>query len=229
MSQTLETQPETGAGVNRTPIVMLLAASTISKLGNEVTNLAVLWFVLETTGSAAKTGIVGFFTLLPIVLALCFGGALVDRLGYRRLSIIADIASAITVAIIPLLHHTVGLPLWALLALVFLGALLDTTGNTARRSMIPELSRRAGMSIEWATSLFESSYGTVSLIGPVLAGVLVAAIGTTSALFVDAASFILFGRHHRSLNPGGARCASERAGISMKFATVCGSSLGHGC
>ena len=119
--QVLEAQPETKTGVDRTPILMLLAASTISSLGNQITNLAVLWFVLETTGSAARTGLVGFFTLLPVALALFFGGALVDRLGHRRMSIIADIASAVTVALIPTLHHTVGLPLWALLGFGTLG------------------------------------------------------------------------------------------------------------
>jgi MFS family permease len=191
MSQSLDVKPVPTAGLDRTPILLLLAASTISSLGNQITNLAVLWFVLDSTGSATRTGLVGFFTMLPIVLALFFGGALVDRFGHRRMSIIADMASAVTVALIPTLHHSVGLPLWALLALVFLGAILDTPGNTARRSMIPELASRAGMPIERATSLFESSHGTVSLLGPVLAGLLVAAIGTTSALFIDAATFII--------------------------------------
>jgi MFS family permease len=191
MAQAIEPNAAVSPGVDRTPILTMLAAATISRLGNEITNLAVLWFVLETTGSAARAGLVGFFTLFPIVIALFFGGALVDRFGYRRMSVIADIASAITVAMIPILHHTVGLPLWALLALVFLGAILDTPGHTARRAMLPDLARRANMPIERATSLLESSSAVVSLVGPILAGVLVAAVGTTSALFVDSATFVI--------------------------------------
>jgi hypothetical protein len=54
--------------------------------------------VLQTTGSATQTGITGFFTILPVVLAGFFGGALVDRIGYKPTSIVADLASGITVA-----------------------------------------------------------------------------------------------------------------------------------
>jgi len=70
-------------------------------VGNTFAALAIPWFVLQTTGSASKTGITGFFTILPVVLAGFLGGALVDRLGYKRSSILADVASCIPVALIP--------------------------------------------------------------------------------------------------------------------------------
>jgi MFS family permease len=211
MVQALEQKTGPSAVVDRTPILMLLAAGTISNLGNQITTLAVVWFVLETTGSAAQAGLTGFFTLFPIVLALFFGGVLVDRFGHRRMSIIADLASAVTVALIPILHHTVGLPLWALFVLVFLGAILDTPGNTARRAMLPDLARRADMPIERATSLLESTSGAVSLLGPVIAGVLVAAVGSTSAIFVNAATFVLSAIIIRRGVPAG-RVARDQAG-----------------
>jgi hypothetical protein len=50
-----------------------------------------------------------FVNFLPVVLAGFFGGVIVDRLGYRAMSIVADLASAAAVAAIPLLHATVGL------------------------------------------------------------------------------------------------------------------------
>src|SRR5262245_39851577 len=63
------------------------------------------------------------------------------------MSIVADLASAAAVAAIPLLHATVGLELWELLLLVFLGALLDAPGATARVSLFPDLVERAGVRI----------------------------------------------------------------------------------
>ena len=52
------------------------------------------WYVLVTTGSAALTGLAVFFNFVPAVLAAFFGGVIVDRLGFRTTSVVADLASA---------------------------------------------------------------------------------------------------------------------------------------
>src|SRR3954467_4666397 len=82
----------------RAALYILLTANSISTTGNQLTAVAVPWFVLQTTGSAAKTGVVGFFTFLPLVIASFFGGVLVDRVGFTRMSVIADLTSGVTVA-----------------------------------------------------------------------------------------------------------------------------------
>ncbi|HEX5808607.1 MAG TPA: MFS transporter, partial [Anaerolineales bacterium] len=133
---------------NSVPLYSLFVANAISLVGNVFTAIAVPWFVLQTTGSATQTGVTGFFTILPVVLAGFLGGTLIDRLGYKRTSIISDLASGVTTALIPLLYFTVGLEFWQLLALVFLGALLDTPGGTARAALLPELAEQARMPIE---------------------------------------------------------------------------------
>ncbi|MDQ3547406.1 MAG: MFS transporter, partial [Chloroflexota bacterium] len=109
----------------RVPIYTLLLASAISNVGNMLTMIALPWFVLETTGSAAMTGLVGFFVALPNFVAGIFGGTLVDRLGYKRVSIIADLVSGFGVLMVPLLYITTGIAFWQLLTFVFIGALLD--------------------------------------------------------------------------------------------------------
>src|SRR4030042_261602 len=129
---------------SRLPLLALLAANAVSMVGNMLATVAIPWFVLETSGSAAKTGLVGFFTILPVVLTGLLGGALIDRLGYRRTSILADLASGASVALIPLIHATLGLQFWHLIILVFLGALLDAPGGTARSALGPDLAARAG-------------------------------------------------------------------------------------
>lgn len=119
---------------NRTPILALFIASGVSMIGNVFAAISIPWFVLQTTGSASQTGITGFFTALPVAVAALLGGSLVDRLGYKRASIIADITSGVAIALIPLLYFSIGLQFWQLLALVFIGNLLDAPGNTARGS-----------------------------------------------------------------------------------------------
>jgi MFS family permease len=169
----------------------LFTANAISMVGNVLTMIAIPWFVLQTTGSAAQTGITGFFSVLPVVLAGLFGGALVDRLGYKPTSIVADLASGFTVALIPLFYLTVGLEFWQLMVLVFCGALLDTPGSTARSALVPELAESAGMPIERATSINHIVERTSRLVGAPLAGLLIAALSTANVLWLDALSFLV--------------------------------------
>jgi MFS family permease len=153
--------------------------------------LAIPWFVLETTGSAALTGVTAAVTVLPTILSGALGGVLVDRIGHRRTSVLADIASALSVAAIPLLHVTAGIAVWQLLVLVFLGALLDLPAGTARSSLVPEFAERAGMPLERANSMMSAIQQGGQLAGPLIAGALIATVGATAALWFDAATFVI--------------------------------------
>ncbi|MBI5950938.1 MAG: hypothetical protein HY865_04725 [Chloroflexi bacterium] len=68
MQRTLEKK------LNPIPIYALFVANAISLVGNVFSAIAIPWFVLQTTGSAARTGITGFFTILPVVLAAFWAG-----------------------------------------------------------------------------------------------------------------------------------------------------------
>ena len=110
----------------RTPLYALLGANAVSMAGNQITAIAIPWYVLATGGSAAQVGLVGFFTFLPTVISAFFGGGIIDRIGRKRISMLADLCSMVAVGLIPLLHSTIGLHFWQLLALVFAGALIVT-------------------------------------------------------------------------------------------------------
>jgi MFS family permease len=180
------TSPKT----DRRPLVALLTANAISLAGNQITTLAIPWYVLATGGSAAEVGLVGFFTILPAVIAGFFGGGIVDRVGRRRVSIVSDLASGLTVTLIPLMHETVGLHLWQLLILVFCGALLDAPGNNARQSIMPDLIASSGVSSEAANSAYQTVFRFAQLLGPIAGGLLIAAIGSTNVLWIDALTFL---------------------------------------
>ena len=173
------------------PFAALIGADAISLNGNALAQLAIPWFVLETTGSAARTGIVAAAGLLPLILANFFGGAVVDRLGHRRASIVADGASAVAVGLIPLLHAEGLLPFPILLLLVFLGALLDAPGRTARAALLPDAARLAGLRLERANALHEIVESGAQLSGPILAGAAIGWIGPDAVLWLDAASFAI--------------------------------------
>ncbi len=137
-------------GRNPSPRAGLRAAGreAISQIGNQLAGRAVPWFVLQTNGRATRTGLVAAAALLPTALGSFFRGAVVDRVGSRRMSIASDLLSEMSMAMVPLLYHTVGLGFLPLLALVFLGSLFDSPGNTARMALPPEVAEPAGMRVE---------------------------------------------------------------------------------
>ncbi len=173
----------------RGPLYALYAANLTSYVGDMMMFLAVPWFVLQTTGSVAQTGITAFFTTGSIAVAALLGSTVVDRLGFKRTSVVSDLASCVAVALIPLLYATVGLPFWALLALVFCAGLLTTPGATARSALVPDLAALASVRMERATALTDGISRLSRFIGAPLAGILIALTGTSSLLWIDAATF----------------------------------------
>ena len=161
----------------------------VSITGNMLTSLAVPWFVLETTGSASRTGITAAVTVIPVVLASFFGGALVDRMSYKGLSVISDVLSAVTVAAVPLLYLTTGLSFPMLLVLMFMGAILDVPGSTAREAMVPPLSRLTGIPIERINANFGMIRAASGLFAAPLAGLAIAWLGPINVLWFNAGTF----------------------------------------
>jgi MFS family permease len=181
----------TAATRRRAPLVGLLAANTVSLTGNMLTVIALPLYVLAETGSPAATGVTGAVATAPVVLGGAFGGVLVDRIGYRRASVLADLVSCLTIGVVPLLDRTLGLPFWGLLALVFASGLLDTPGQTARNALLPEAATAAGVPVERAVGLFQATDRAARLLGAPVAGLLVAALGALPVLAVDAVTFVV--------------------------------------
>lgn len=179
------------AGPRRGAVYAFFTANIISSVGSRLTLLAIPWFVLQTTGSIAQMGITAFFSTAPVIISAFLGSALVDRLGFKRASVVSDIVSGIAVGIIPLLADTVGLAFWLLLVLVFLGGLLKVPGQTARSSLLPDLAERAKLRLERANALADGINDLASFLGAPLAALLIIWIGTKHLLWLDAASFFI--------------------------------------
>ena len=84
---------------------------------------------------------------------------------------------------------TVGIELWQVMTLVFLGALFDAPGTTARRSLLPDLVALSGTRLERATGINSAIQRGSLLVGAPIAGLLVAGIGAINVLWLNAASF----------------------------------------
>ncbi|WP_328925940.1 MFS transporter [Streptomyces sp. NBC_00190] len=175
--------------MSRRPLTAVLAANTISIAGSSLTLIGVPWFVLQTTGSAARAGVVAFCATLPVIVAALAGGPVIDRIGRRRVSAASDLICALSVGAIPLLHHAGVLEFWMLCALMAVGGLVHTPGLTARAVLLPHLAEHAGTTVLRAASLYDAVSRGARMLGAAVAGVLIAAFGAETVLLLDAATF----------------------------------------
>src|SRR3954454_4183660 len=174
---------------SRTPLYGWLTAEAISLTGTRVSMIGLPFLVLTTTGSATQTGLVALFETLPMVVLKVLGGPMIDRAGARRVSIACDLGSLVVVGSIPALHLLDLLSFPLLLALVAVAGALRGPGDSAKHALVPAIAEHANVPMERVTGLAGTVERTSSMLGAALAGGLVAVVGATNALVVDAASF----------------------------------------
>ena len=175
----------------RSPLFALVAANTASQLGNVVAAVALPWFVLTTTDSPARAGVVAFAATLPLAIGAVVGAPVVDRIGVRRASVAADAGAAAAIAVIPVLHALGSLEFWHVVAFAFVASAFEAPGRAARRAMLPDIAERSLVSLERANSISTTSEHTGYIVGAPIAGLLIATVGAAGALWFDVASFVV--------------------------------------
>jgi MFS family permease len=179
--------------MRRRPFAGYLTAQAISVTGTRVSMIAIPWFVLTTTGSATRTGVVALAEMAPLVALQALSGPMTDRLGARRVAILCDLGSVVVVGAVPVAHATGVLSFPVLLGLVVLAGSLRGPGDAAKHAMLPVLVEQVGMPTERATGVTGAVERGASMVGAALAGGLVALVGAANALTVDAVSFLVSG------------------------------------
>ena len=170
-------------------ILALLSAEIISSLGSQMTFLALPWFVLTTTGSTTRMGVVLAAELLPMALLGIPSGVVVTRLGARRTMLVSDLCRVPLMASIPILYSAGLLSFGLLLVLVFMLGVFIAPYFSAQRLVLPELVGDDQTVLTQANAVVEAGSRLTILLGPITAGLLIAWIGATNVLYVDAASY----------------------------------------
>ncbi|MGA5542881.1 MFS transporter [Mycobacterium sp. NPDC051198] len=176
----------------RGPLLLILFAALMAGAGNGITIVAFPWLVLQRNGSALDASIVAMAGTLPLLVATLIAGAAVDYLGRRRVSMISDLLSALSVAAVPTLALTFGVDavnVAVLAALAGLGAFFDPAGMTARETMLPEAAGRAGWTLDHANSVYEAVFNLAYIVGPGIGGLLIATLGGINTMWVTAGAF----------------------------------------
>ncbi|MFI8338825.1 MFS transporter [Streptomyces sp. NPDC085639] len=174
-----------------TPLAALVAASGISSLGMAATLVAVPWFVLHSTGSGTRTGLVATAEVLGLLCSAVLAGPVVDRLPVRATSVGADLLTAAAISLIPLLHAWDALNLPVLIVLVFLVGAARGPSDTSKQLLLPAAMQRAGVTAERATGCVEGARRIGMMAGAPLAGLLIATAGPVRTLYADMAAMAL--------------------------------------
>jgi predicted MFS family arabinose efflux permease len=175
----------TGGG----PAVRRLSAGMLlSRTGDQLTTIALVWFVLDLTGSGAAVGLVLLCAGLPPVVTGPLLGRVLDRWPLRRVMVADNLARAALVAAIPTLHWLGRLDLPLLYGLTLAAGALVPATDVGVRVALPRLVDQA--ELERANVLVSVGDQASALVGPALGGLLVGLVGAPPVLLGDAASFL---------------------------------------
>jgi len=166
---------------------LVWGGQAISLLGDQFHQIALAWLILGLTGSGVALGLVLMAASIPRAILMLVGGALADRTAPRTMMLASDIARGLAVAVIAALVLTgrAELPHLIVMAVVF--GIADAFFLPAMQAIIPAIA--PGERLAPANALVQGTTQLMTLLGPVAAGVLVAAVGTGPAFVVDALSF----------------------------------------
>ena len=168
---------------------LLAIGSLISLIGDGFFYVALAWQVYELSNVPTALSLVGLAWTLPLVLFVVIGGVASDRYDRRRVMIGADILRAVTVGAIGVLSVTGLLELWHVIGLIAFVGIGDAFFNPASTAIVPDLLPEERL--PQANALNGALRPlTLRLIGPALAGFIVAAVGPGWAFVADGASFL---------------------------------------
>jgi MFS family permease len=144
--------------------------------------------VLDLTHSAAAVGVLGFWLYGPYALFGLIGGALADRYDRRRMLALTQSALALCAAALALVAYLHVDRVWVIDAIAALRGLILVFNNPSRQALIVQLVGRAELSN--AIALNSSLNNATRIVGPAIAGILIASVGVAACFALNALSFI---------------------------------------
>lgn len=166
-----------------------MAGQTVSNFGDGVAQVALILLVLDTTHSVAKLAWFAAARMIPLVVFLLVGGAIVDRVSRRVLLLVSDAVRALLTAALVVLILAGGLRFWELLVFAVVFGAFDAVFFPAISALTPEIVPQELLpAMNALRPLADNLAG--STLGPAVGGVLAAA-STSLAIGVDCATFVV--------------------------------------
>ncbi len=167
---------------------MYWLGQTISQIGSWMQTIGQAWLVLQLTHSAWQLGLVGALQALPVLLFTLFAGVFADRWPKRHVLLVIQMAELIQALLLWALIVTGSLQLWHLYALALLLGLMNSLGRPASQAFVVEMVGREDLPN--AVALYFSVSTLARIVGPGIAGVIIAASGVPMLFLLNALSFL---------------------------------------
>jgi MFS family permease len=167
---------------------LFFGGQLISLIGTWMQNMAQAWLVYRLTGSSVLLGAVGFSSMIPIFLLAPIGGIAADRWQRRRVVIATQTSAMLLAFALAVLTLTGTVRIWHIFVLSSLLGAVNAFDIPARQSFIVEMVGKADLMN--AIALNSSMFNASRVVGPAIAGVLVASIGEGWCFFANAVSYI---------------------------------------
>ncbi|MGA2622926.1 MAG: MFS transporter [Bacteroidota bacterium] len=168
---------------------LFFGGQLISLIGTWMQQIAVTWLVYRLTNSAFLLGAVGFAGQMPIFIVTPFAGVFADRLNRHRILVATQTLSMVQATILAILTLTGNIQIIHIFLLsIFLG-LINAFDNPTRQSFVLEMIENKE-DLGNAIALNSSMFNSARLLGPSIAGIVIAAIGEGLCFLLNALSFV---------------------------------------
>jgi MFS family permease len=167
---------------------LFLIGQFVSLSGTWMQTVAQGWLVLQLTQSAFQVGLVTTISTLPVLLFTLYGGVVADRVNKRRFLLFLQAMMLVEALVLAVLTATGRVTVGWVMALAAVQGLLSAFEIPARQSFLGEMTGREDLMT--AIALNSTVFNVTRVIGPAVAGVLIAAIGTAACFFLNAASYL---------------------------------------
>lgn len=168
---------------------LYVAGQSISLTGTWLQRIATLWLAYRLTHSAFLLGVVGFAGQIPTFILSPFGGVLADRWNRHRTLLVTQVLALAQAGVLAALVLTGGIDIWHLVALSIVLGTINALDIPVRQAFIVRMIDRKE-DLHNAIALNSSMVNAARMIGPSLAGILIAAIGEGGCFLVNALSYV---------------------------------------
>jgi MFS transporter len=180
-----------GRVVGAPQLLRLLGSQSTSTYANQVIAFVIPWLVLTRTGSAVSAGTVSFAMGIAAFVGVMTGGLITDRIGGRKVSIIADALSTVTALLLGIALFFDYFSLWLVIVSQIIGVFFDGPGQIAKNTMVPAAATEQDVPIVRAMGIQQTLQNVANFVGPLSAGLLVALLSESVTLMFGSILFAL--------------------------------------
>jgi MFS family permease len=160
----------------------------VSLIGTWLQIVAQGWLVLQLTNSAFLIGLVAALATLPTLLFTLFGGVVVDRFPKKHILLFTQSAAMVLAFVLGILTSIGHIQIWEIGLISFLLGTVNALDAPARQAFVPEMVTKDQLAS--AIALNSGAFNTARVIGPSMAGILIALVGTGGAFIINGVSYI---------------------------------------